>query len=327
MKFILTLFTLLSTIATLAQVPTSNLQGLWFFDGNANDSLSTGNNGNVFGAQLVNDRCGNPNSAYSFDGVDDYIEFTTDTLDVADEVSVSLWFRSNTNDLDAILSKYSWTNDIGYVVQFDSYGAPEFRGRDGNNDFSETGTDDISRLDNKWHHFVGITDGPIWYAYIDTVLVGSFNNSHTSVNIGSCSLPLTMGRLAEYTGASWRYFSGELDDIAIYNRAINFQEIIALYDAACKPATLKIEKFSKDVVQAYPNPSVNGLFNITLPKSVTKDKIEKVWITDITGKLINVDLATFTTQQSVMLKDQTKGLYILNIQVKNSVYQSKLVLK
>lgn len=42
------------------------------FNGNANDSKGL-NNGTVYGATLTTDRFGNANSAYSFDGVDDYI--------------------------------------------------------------------------------------------------------------------------------------------------------------------------------------------------------------------------------------------------------------
>ena len=38
------------------------------FSGNANDLSGNSNNGVVNGAQLVNDRFGNPNSSYQFDG-------------------------------------------------------------------------------------------------------------------------------------------------------------------------------------------------------------------------------------------------------------------
>ena len=58
--------------------PNGNLsQGLigwWPFCGNANDEAGNGNNGTVNGATLTTDRFGNPNGAYEFDGVDDYID-------------------------------------------------------------------------------------------------------------------------------------------------------------------------------------------------------------------------------------------------------------
>ncbi|ETR68891.1 MAG: hypothetical protein OMM_04291 [Candidatus Magnetoglobus multicellularis str. Araruama] len=43
------------------------------FNGNANDESGNGNHGTVYGAILIEDRFGNKNSAYSFDGIDDYI--------------------------------------------------------------------------------------------------------------------------------------------------------------------------------------------------------------------------------------------------------------
>ena len=54
-------------------VPTNGLVGWWPFNGNANDESGNGNNGTVNGATLTTDRFGNADKAYSFDGVDDFI--------------------------------------------------------------------------------------------------------------------------------------------------------------------------------------------------------------------------------------------------------------
>src|SRR5688500_6965806 len=56
-----------------AQPPTNGLEAHWPFTGNANDASGNGHAGTVFGAALVPDRFLNQNSAYSFDGVNDYI--------------------------------------------------------------------------------------------------------------------------------------------------------------------------------------------------------------------------------------------------------------
>ena len=46
----------------------------WYpFDGNASDMSGSENHGTVYGASLGTDRHGQPNKAYIFDGVDDYI--------------------------------------------------------------------------------------------------------------------------------------------------------------------------------------------------------------------------------------------------------------
>lgn len=47
--------------------------GYWPFSGNANDASGNGHNGTVSGATMGQDMNGNSNSAYWFDGIDDYI--------------------------------------------------------------------------------------------------------------------------------------------------------------------------------------------------------------------------------------------------------------
>ncbi len=54
-------------------LPKEGLVGYWPFNGNANDESGNGNHGTVNGATLSSDRNGVANSAYNFDGVDDYI--------------------------------------------------------------------------------------------------------------------------------------------------------------------------------------------------------------------------------------------------------------
>src|SRR5689334_529028 len=65
------------------------------FSGNPNDASGSGNNGVLQnGVQLTNDRFGSPNSAYSFDGVDDYISIPySSTLNFSSAFSVALYFN------------------------------------------------------------------------------------------------------------------------------------------------------------------------------------------------------------------------------------------
>jgi hypothetical protein len=57
----------------------TGLVGNWSFNyGDARDETGNGNNGTVYGAVLAADRFGNLNSAYSFDGVNDYISIPHD---------------------------------------------------------------------------------------------------------------------------------------------------------------------------------------------------------------------------------------------------------
>ncbi|HEY4205695.1 MAG TPA: hypothetical protein VGM31_02740, partial [Puia sp.] len=75
-------FAILVTLSSLAgpvvcrcQDITTGLIAYYPFNGNADDATGNGNNGSlVNGPTLTTDKMGNPNSAYYFDGVDDYIK-------------------------------------------------------------------------------------------------------------------------------------------------------------------------------------------------------------------------------------------------------------
>ena len=56
-----------------SQTLNDNLLSYYPFNGNVDDESGNANHGTVYGATLTEDRFGNANSAYSFDGVDDYI--------------------------------------------------------------------------------------------------------------------------------------------------------------------------------------------------------------------------------------------------------------
>ena len=74
---------MLATFVIFANGQSSLQSGLvaWYpFDGNASDMSGNGNHGTVNGATLGTDRHGQANRAYSFDGVDDYIEVFDDDV-------------------------------------------------------------------------------------------------------------------------------------------------------------------------------------------------------------------------------------------------------
>jgi hypothetical protein len=94
MKKIINSFMLIAIIGLSAngQLPINGLVAYYPFNGNANDSSSNGNNGTVFGATLTSDRFGNPNSAYSFNGINNYISLQPANNFVGfNNYTISLW--------------------------------------------------------------------------------------------------------------------------------------------------------------------------------------------------------------------------------------------
>ena len=82
----------------IAQAPTNGLIGSWPFNGNSNDESINSNNGTIHGATLTTDRFGNLNSAYNFDGIDDYINLgnNSNLSRYNSDFTLSVWVRRNT---------------------------------------------------------------------------------------------------------------------------------------------------------------------------------------------------------------------------------------
>ena len=69
---LIVVLSILIRLSTIAQVPTNGLIAYWPFNGNANDESGNNINGTISGATSTTDRFGAANSAYSFNGTNDY---------------------------------------------------------------------------------------------------------------------------------------------------------------------------------------------------------------------------------------------------------------
>ena len=93
MLFMVSLAMILPLSGTAVAGLGDGLMAYYPFTGNANDSSGNENHGTVNGATLTTDRLGNANSAYSFDGEDDYIKVpNSQSIDVAgNTISIAAW--------------------------------------------------------------------------------------------------------------------------------------------------------------------------------------------------------------------------------------------
>ena len=81
-------------VRDFSNAQTGDLVAYYPFTGNADDASGNGHHGTVHGATLTEDRFGNPGQAYSFDGVDDYINIPNhDSLNFRNSLSINFWMR------------------------------------------------------------------------------------------------------------------------------------------------------------------------------------------------------------------------------------------
>jgi len=201
------------------------------FTGNADDESGNNHNGTVYGATLTEDRFGNADSAYLFDGNDDYIYVPhSSELDGVNGITVSLWINADTLDsttnVRRIISKSTESGSYpGWMMQTSTNYWPQFDAFTDSGQITATG--DSLSIDT-WYHLVGTYDLNSINLYIN----GQLNA--TSVGGGEIhtnSLPVTIGRLSSGLVYPTEHFDGVIDDIVIYDHALSEIEILELFNA------------------------------------------------------------------------------------------------
>jgi hypothetical protein len=227
-----------------SQLP-SNLQsglvGYWPFCDNANDASNNGNNGTVNGAILTTDRFGNANSAYDFDGINDYILYSAANLPTSTR-TVSLWFYSNNigvgNAGRSVLGYGGQTCGQSWNMHLDNAGSPQgqnsYEVNSHCNVYSITSSYGANIPNGNWHHWVAMTSSVGTQFYLDGALIltspSFLNNTYVQGKdflIGAYTNPNGIGAsLLDPNNTPW---NGKLDDIAIWNRVLTSSEIQQLY--------------------------------------------------------------------------------------------------
>lgn len=233
-----------SSVCVASQLPTvlqSGLVGYWPFCGNADDASGNGNNGTVNGATLTNDRFGNASSAYSFDGVNDYIVVQDiPILKPSNSISLCAWVNidmSEQSNFNSIIYKshnqsqnYSSYSLITGNAGWNQTGNPGFTLRT-TSSYNWTGANGTStqvpgqNITNQWQFVCGTWDGTNMKIYQNGVLIATVPQSGTIIyNTEN----LFFGKRKDGGGLD-DFFTGKLDDIAIWNRALTASEIQQLY--------------------------------------------------------------------------------------------------
>lgn len=201
------------------------------FSGNAMDSSGYGNDGTVVGASLTSDRFGNPDSAYAFNGIDNYIQIPESSAFDSPAFSISLWFRATAypDQAGMLISKgqnnfeihtgseVTGPTGMKFLPRFVAFGVPT--------DWSSP-TDSYSI--GNWTHVTGIYDpGNAIQFYIDGVavpLIGPIATPSAPDNL----VDARIGMRTDNTLA----FQGAIDDVRIYDRVLTADEVGQLFSSA-----------------------------------------------------------------------------------------------
>jgi len=209
---------------------TDGLVAYYNFDGNANDKIGS-YNGTVSGATLSTGRNNLSNSAYSFDGLSNYIELGTGMLSGDGDFSILLWINTT-----QIVS----SNTVGRIHQQRSQGAGGYNGQymvelnsDGkikfnsysNGSYKWNTTSSIALNDGEWHHLAFVQTGNGGQMYLNGIH-DQTDNTSGRVTLLTTNKTYLGGDLRDNN----RWYSGKVDDLKIFNRSLSESEIQTLYN-------------------------------------------------------------------------------------------------
>lgn len=210
-------------------VPTDSLVGYWGFNGNVNDESGNGNDGTNNGATLTTDRFGNINSAYSFSN--NYISVNHNTsLGFTQNSAFAISFWVNKIDTQTSMhlmgKRANNTGNFNWQIADINGGVGLlFKSSDASN--VNCGVDtNHTLITESWIHIVAQYDNGFWSLFANGNLLKSIYLTCFNADYNT---ELKFGVSGNYVP-----FYGDLDDIGIWNRALDSTEIQNLYSgSAC----------------------------------------------------------------------------------------------
>jgi hypothetical protein len=213
---------------TPSYLPKNGLVGWWPFNGNANDESGNNNHGSIKGATLTTDRKGKVNSAYYFNNSSYISVKNIPSLNNTTNFSISVWEQINANTYySQFLISRGWDQKSGHFHISYDIDSLKFNAQINQNWNIGSGQKNITS--NKytipqvnWKNIVATYDGVNFNLYIDGILEKSTKYSNKLATSNDSIFFGKHGIYADY------FLKGKLDEIGIWNRALNQQEIIAL---------------------------------------------------------------------------------------------------
>ncbi|MDY0286432.1 MAG: LamG-like jellyroll fold domain-containing protein [Bacteroidales bacterium] len=216
-----------------AQIPTDSLKAHWPFNRNAQDESAFSHHGDPYGAALCNDRFGLANSAFDFDGVDDFIQIPNSSdLNFAESFSISFWFRMDglgptlKDNWSIIKQNTTYRKNSNYDIYVDTLNYKLHCSVGYGDDTYSTVSSLASVNDAAWHHGVMVVN--------TTTMTLSLYFDNALAEVAPLTGDVTTWTTKDVYLGVWKkdnnYFNGAIDDIRMYSKALLVNEIDALFN-------------------------------------------------------------------------------------------------
>jgi alpha-L-fucosidase 2 len=213
------------------------------------DSSGNNNNGTLNGCTWQPSG-GKVNGALLFNGSTDYVDCGT-TVGSSSSLSVAFWMNASSLKFQIPIDKLPGNGTAGWNIKLRDNGDLWIR-IGSENDHTDLVIPNAYVV-NTWEHVAFTFENGKLAAYINGQCVGTATNITHQVNNTDTSL-----RLGKSVNYGSEVFSGLLDEVKIYNRALSFDEILAM-----NGITLNIPQ-TGDLVMWY-NTEAGSVFTNALP--------------------------------------------------------------
>ena len=310
MNLFLLAFTLISTPLFGQLTLDQGLIAHYPFSGNADDVSGNGYHATVNGATLTEDQLGIPNSAYLFDGINDFLE----VADVSElrlnntDFTISCWVKENQRNTSfgsMLFAKRDGCGQQGWHMSIlgDAGSQP------GKVHYVVSGCSDPDMHSAEqvplgaWHHIT------LTYTHADQVTKCYLDGQWSSTGVlPSPAAGITADLFIGKDGwGNDLHFNGILDDMRIYNRALPTQEVFELFSTT--PASTN-DLLTGTQISIHPNPAKNV---IQLSISSETNHLFSIQIMDINGRLVKTIDNLDWENHLVDVTNLSAGVYLAKI--------------
>lgn len=202
------------------------LVSYWHFDENSGTVINDQNGTNTGTTGATEWVQGVSQSALAFNGTSSTVVIpNSPSLNIlSNTISQSLWFALPD---DGVGGAFMFHN-TKYIIRINSTGRLTFAVYVPT--WMEVTTDYADRIiDNNWHHLVTTYDGSTLKIYVDGVLKKS---APATGNLKTTTANLILGNQS-----SVNFFRGNIDEVAVFNRALTQEEVLDLMASSHNPGT------------------------------------------------------------------------------------------
>jgi len=233
-------------------------EGLYHFEGNADDSSGNARNGTVSNAVQVTGKVGS--NAYEFvasSSAQILLGATTDYHFTTESFTIAGWYKPGSSQgswvpLFSCLGGGAWdANARGYWIDQSSSSTNTYRWgiRAGGSPYYGS---NFTLPADEWSHVCAVRSGATFKVYVNGTEVTS-DTLNATIEQASNGSALAIGRHGTDYPALY-YWNGDIDEFAIWSRALSPAEVTEVYDQGAKTGlgiSTATATFTPDVVGTY----------------------------------------------------------------------------